>query len=101
MVFTMHDDEKRSLDTVLESLSRHTIVNNLHRKGNEFTYFNEDEVRVMNNYLKLGGVEKITGGYSFLDKPNGSMGMIRLYADQCNPKWNFEQTDEIIEVHPC
>ena len=100
-MFTMHDDEKRSLDSVLESLSRHTIVNNLHRKGNKFTYFNEDEVLVMNNYLKLGGVEQITGGYSFLDKPNGSMGMIRLYVGQCNFKWSFEQTDDIIEVYPC
>ncbi len=32
---------------------------------------------------------RLTGGYMFLDVPNGTEGLIRLYSGHCNPKWSF------------
>jgi hypothetical protein len=106
------EPQDRTLDSVLESIALYAIVNDLHRDGNAFYHFTEDELHIINGFLRLSGRQKFTGGYVFTDTPDGKIGMIslrecgrgplRLYDGQdCNPKWNFEETDGGIEVELC
>ena len=64
-----------------------------------FYHFNEDELHIINGFLRLSGRQKFTGGY---DNPNGNIGMIRLYDGQeCNPKFHFEEADDGVELNLC
>jgi hypothetical protein len=96
------EPQDRTMDSVLESIALYAIVNDLHREANSFYHFNEDELHIINGFLRLEGRQKFTGGYVFTDTPDGKTGMIRLYDGQdCNPKWGFSETDGGVEVDLC
>jgi hypothetical protein len=91
--------QNRTLDSVLECLAMFAITNDLHRIANSFYQFTEDELHIMNGFLRLEGKTKFIGGHVFTDKPGGKTGLIRLEdAQGCNPKWDF--SDDGVDMQP-
>ena len=75
------------------------INNNFYRKDrgsgqqrhpDPFRSFTHCEIGHMNEASAQAGTLGLDGGYIFLDEPNGTDGMIRLYLEPSgNPKWSF------------
>jgi hypothetical protein len=78
------------LEDLVKQVARFVMANNLHRRGNAFHAFSQATIDRMNASGGLEGDDQITGGYAFVEEPNGKEGMVRLYVgDACNPKWGF------------
>lgn len=82
----------KDLEDLVEQVAKYLIANNLYRKGNDFYHFSEATVAKMNS-MDSRWAGAIEGGYGFLEEPDGKDGMVRLYIDNCNPKWGFAEEE--------
>jgi hypothetical protein len=82
----------KSLEDLVEQVAQYVIANNLYRKGNDFYHFSEATIAKMNS-MDSRWAGAIEGGYAFLDEPDKKDGMVRLYIDNCNPKWGFGEKE--------
>ena len=82
-----------TFDTLLLHIAETCIKNNWFRTSEPFDKcyhcFTPDELNVFNKILDCSDECALDGGYCFLDEDGGTEGMIRLYANDCNPKWSF------------
>jgi hypothetical protein len=89
-----------TVDELLLQLAQWCIHNNFYRKDcgppgqqrhpDPFRNFTDCEIEHMNEASAQASSLRLDGGYIFLDGPNGTDGMIRLYLEPCgNPKWSF------------
>ena len=77
---------KANLSTFLTALVHEVIRFNLVRRENDFYQFTSLNVEQLNQAC---GAMKITGGYAFLDKDEGTTGMICLQDSKWRHKWSF------------
>lgn len=81
-----------NIDDLVKQLARICIDCNQYRSGErneDFYYFTHDDVDIINkNYIHADKGE-FNGGYMYLDTPNNTEGIIRIYSGDCNPKWYF------------
>jgi hypothetical protein len=80
-----------TLDLGLRNIALLCFKENWYRKGNEFHDLTPEE-------LDDCGLDHMDGGYCFLDTPNGTTGMIRLYHEDSNPKWGFEVIEHQVHI---
>lgn len=102
------------IDSLLQQLAQYCIKNNLYRKDHDlarqnnpqlcwnyddiFYHFSNAEMAHINRCC-LNRSVCLTSGYMFLDDPNGTKGMIRLYDDRRNdPKWCFWMENDTIKI---
>jgi len=82
-------------DQVLRQLAEHCLKNNCFRQGNKFYGFSRALCRDITVQGKMKKGHRITGGYFFLDDPNGKVGLIRIVDNKdCDPKWSFEMKED-------
>lgn len=86
---TLSINPYEDIESLLIQLAKYCIDNNLYRRGNNFHNFKAKDIKMMNQASLIKDPILINGGYFFLDIPNGSEGMIRLYCDDSDPKWSF------------
>jgi hypothetical protein len=86
------------IDTLIKTIAKTAIRKNLVRKNNDFYNFTNREIHCMNHNYKGEEPMNIEGGYVFLDDDGGNEGMVRLYIDDCNPKWSFWVEDDKIYI---